>query len=70
MKRLSAFIINLTVNLEPVYGIIMALILFPEKEKMPGNFYLGTALILVSVLLYPLINKYYRRRPLHVDNLR
>ena len=70
MKRLSAFIVNLTVNLEPVYGIIMALILFPEKEKMPGNFYLGTSLILVSVLLYPLFNRYYRRRQLKVDNLR
>jgi len=70
MKRLSAFIVNLTVNLEPVYGIIMALILFPEKEKMPGNFYLGTGLILVSVLLYPLFTRYYRRRQLKVDNLR
>ncbi len=70
MKRLSAFIINLTVNLEPVYGIILALILFPEKEKMPGNFYLGTGLILISVLLYPLLNKYYKRRYLKVDNLR
>jgi drug/metabolite transporter (DMT)-like permease len=70
MKRLSAFIINLTVNLEPVYGIILALILFPEKEKMPGNFYLGTGLIIISVLLYPLLNKYYRRRYLKVDGLR
>ena len=70
MKRLSAFIINLTVNLEPVYGIILALILFPEKEKMPGNFYLGTGLILMAVLLYPLLNRYYKRKPLNVDNLR
>lgn len=70
MKRLSAFIVNLTVNLEPVYGIIAALILFPEKEKMPGNFYLGTGIILVSVLLYPLLNRMYRKKPLGVDNLR
>ncbi|MEJ2003558.1 MAG: DMT family transporter, partial [Cyclobacteriaceae bacterium] len=70
MKRLSAFIVNLTVNLEPVYGIAMAIVLFPEKEKMPGNFYIGTGLILVSVLLYPLLNRYYSRRQLEVDNLR
>jgi drug/metabolite transporter (DMT)-like permease len=70
MKRLSAFIVNLTVNLEPVYGIIAALILFPEKEKMPGNFYLGTAIILLSVLIYPLLNRIYGKKPLGVDNLR
>ncbi len=57
MKRLKAFVVNLTVNLEPVYGIIMALIIFGEEEEMSGGFYWGGALILVSVLLYPIINK-------------
>ena len=70
MKRLSAFIINLTVNLEPVYGIILALIIFPEKEKMPGNFYFGTGIILLSVLLYPMLTRYFRRRQVKLDNLR
>jgi len=70
MKRLSAFVVNLTVNLEPVYGIILALILFPEKEVMPADFYIGTGIILLSVLIYPILNRYYKRRPLNVDNLR
>ncbi len=70
MKRLSAFVVNLTVNLEPVYGIMLALLIFPEKEVMPANFYVGTGIILMSVLIYPVINRYYRRRPLNVDNLR
>lgn len=70
MKRLSAFVVNLTVNLEPVYGIALALMIFPEREVMPANFYVGTAIILLSVLIYPVINRYYKRRPLNLDNLR
>ncbi|RED93373.1 DMT family transporter [Marinoscillum furvescens] len=70
MQRLSAFSVNLTVNLEPVYGIVMALIFFPETEQMTSGFYLGTGLILTSVLLYPLINKAMKRKALETDNLR
>jgi len=62
MKRLTAFTVNLTVNLEPVYGIILALIIFGEKEKMTAGFYLGTAIILGSVCLYPLIQVYNKRK--------
>ncbi|MEQ9302375.1 MAG: DMT family transporter [Marinoscillum sp.] len=70
MQRLSAFSVNLTVNLEPVYGIVMALIFFPESEHMNIGFYLGTGLILTSVLIYPLLNKAYKRKALQTDNLR
>lgn len=69
MKRLSAFFVNLTTNLEPVYGIIMALLLFPEKEKMTSGFYLGTGLILLSVLIYPILNKRHKRRALDTNLL-
>ncbi len=46
MKELSPFTVSLTINLEPVYGIIIAVILFGESEKMTNGFYLGTLLIL------------------------
>ena len=62
MKRLSLFSINLTVNLEPVYGIILAVLIFGESEKMTPQFYLGTAIILVSVLSYPVLNYLNKRR--------
>ena len=60
MKRISAFAINLTVNLEPVYGIILAVLIFGEKEKMTAGFYWGTAIILLAVLSYPVIARYTR----------
>jgi drug/metabolite transporter (DMT)-like permease len=62
MKRLSVFTLNLTINLEPVYGIVLAVLIFGEKEKMTPQFYLGTLIILISVLIYPVINYWSKRR--------
>ncbi len=62
MKRLPVFSINLTMNLEPVYGILLAVMVFGEKEKMTPQFYLGTLIILISVLIYPLLNYWNKRR--------
>lgn len=70
MKRLSAFSVNLIVNLEPVYGIILALLIFGSSEEMSSGFYLGTFLILVSVLLYPVLNKRYNKKALSTDIIR
>jgi len=61
MRRITAFAVNLTINLEPVYGIILAVLIFGEKEQMTGGFYLGTLIILISVLMYPLYNYYQKR---------
>ncbi|RAV99819.1 DMT family transporter [Pseudochryseolinea flava] len=57
MKKISVFMLQLALNLEPLYGIIMALIIFKDKEKMGVNFYLGAALIVSAVLLYPVLKK-------------
>jgi len=70
MKRISAFVVNLTVNLEPVYGIILAFLIFGDKERMVPGFYIGALVILLSVLAYPVLNRRYHRRYLETDNLR
>ncbi len=62
MKRLSVFDINLSVNLEPIYAIIIAIILYPEEEKMNSGFYLGTLIILASVVLYPVFKRIEKRK--------
>lgn len=49
MKHLSPFTVILSYNLEPVYGILMAIVLFPNKEKMSFEFYLGAVLVLLVV---------------------
>ena len=51
----------LTYNLEPVYGILLALIIFGESEQMSSNFYIGLLLILFSVFLNFYLKKYNKR---------
>lgn len=62
MKHLSPYTVVLSYNLEPVYGIILAIFLFPETEIMSPKFYFGAVLIL-STLLMDGIFKNYKRRP-------
>ncbi|MGI4875202.1 MAG: DMT family transporter [Janthinobacterium lividum] len=62
MRRLAPFAVNLTINLEPVYGIVLAVLIFGEKERMAGGFYLGTGLIVLSVLLHPVVERRMRSR--------
>jgi drug/metabolite transporter (DMT)-like permease len=62
MKRLPVFSINLTMNLEPVYGIVLAVLILGESEKMTTQFYFGTLIILISVLIYPVLNYWNKRR--------
>lgn len=51
MKYISPYTVVLSYNLEPIYGIILALILFPQKEKMSTEFYIGAAIIISTVIL-------------------
>lgn len=50
MKFLSPFTVMLTINLEPIYGIILALLIFDDTEEMTPLFYLGALLILITVI--------------------
>lgn len=50
LKEVSTFTVNLTYNLEPIYSIIFAMILFGEARELNFSFYLGLALIIASVL--------------------
>ncbi len=52
-KKISVFASNLAINLEPVYGIIMASLFMNEHEEMSAGFYWGAALIVLAVLSYP-----------------
>lgn len=62
LKKMTAFTVNLSLNLEPVYGIIMAYFIFGESEKMTGGFYVGAALILLTVVAHPLVERFKKKR--------
>jgi len=50
MKHLSAYTLMLTINLEPVYGILLAFFILGDAEKMESRFYYG-ALIILGVVV-------------------
>ena len=60
MKYLSPYTVMLTINLEPIYGIILAVIVFHENEKMSAQFYIGASVILFTVILNGIV-KHYKR---------
>ncbi len=62
MQRITAYTMNLTVNLEPIYGIVLALLIFKDDERMSSGFYLGASIILLSVFVYPILEAYDKRR--------
>lgn len=62
LKVLSAFTTNLAINLEPVYGIVMAAVLFNENESLNIWFYIGTCIILLSVVIHPFLIKFTDKR--------
>lgn len=59
MKSISAYTVTMTVNLEPIYSIILAIMIWPETEKMPALFYFSFAVILCCLFLNAYLKKKY-----------
>lgn len=62
MKFLSPYTVMLTINLEPIYGIILAVLVFKDNEQMSPAFYLGAAIILSTVILNGVIKNYPKNK--------
>ncbi|HMT73972.1 MAG TPA: DMT family transporter [Chitinophagaceae bacterium] len=52
LKRLSAFTVSLTYNLEPVYGILLAFMVYKENKYLSNEFYLGFVVIAIALLIH------------------
>ena len=61
MKFLTPYTVMLTINLEPIYGIVLAVIVFKDKEKMTSDFYIGAIIILATVIINGIV-KYYKKK--------
>ncbi|RZA30097.1 MAG: DMT family transporter [Lysobacteraceae bacterium] len=57
LRHLSAYGVQLVTNLEPVYAIVLAIVLLGEQRELTPLFYLGVAIILVAVFLHPLLDR-------------
>ena len=54
---MSAFSAQLAVNLEPVYAIVLAILLLGEQHELTPMFYLGVVIILAAVIVHPLLGR-------------
>lgn len=52
LKHLSAFTLNLAINLEPVYGIALAFLFFGENKYLNEGFFIGAAIIMCGVVFH------------------
>ncbi len=62
LHHISAFASNLVINLEPVYGIILAWLLLHENKELTPGFYLGVGIILFAVFTYPVLKKKFQKQ--------
>lgn len=56
LKRIPAFTVNLSFNLEPIYSIILAFLIFSENKELNISFYVGLFFVMASVILQTLIS--------------
>lgn len=56
-EHLTAFASNLVVNLEPVYGILLAIFILNDHKELSTSFYIGVLLIFIVVMIYPVVKK-------------
>lgn len=64
MKNLSPFTVSVSINMEPIYSIVLALLFFGQREFMSTGFYVGALLILGVIFLNAWIKKNQKRRAL------
>ncbi|HEY0030844.1 MAG TPA: EamA family transporter, partial [Bacteroidia bacterium] len=62
MKKISPYTVTLTVNLETIYGIIIAYILWKKDEAMTPGFYIGTLIILATIFGNSILKQYLKKK--------
>lgn len=67
LRHISAYTAQMAINLEPVYAIVLAILLLGEQHELTPLFYLGVAIILAAVFMHPLLQR--PRRIGHVEVL-
>lgn len=62
LRHLSAYISALSINLEPLYGILLAAVLLNQHEELNTKFYIGALIIILAVVGYPVFRRMRRKR--------
>lgn len=69
VKRLGAFTVSLSINLEPVYTILLAIVILHEDKMLGNHFYIGSAVIVVVVIANAVIKYYLKSKAKKLTDL-
>ena len=69
MKEISPFTVAISINLEPIYAIILALIIFGEEEKMTPQFYLGALIIVAAIFMDAYLKRKSNRKKIRSNSV-
>jgi drug/metabolite transporter (DMT)-like permease len=61
MKKLSPYTVSISINMEPIYAIILALIFFGDSEKMSPGFYVGAGMIMLTIFGNGMMKKFFSK---------
>lgn len=67
LRHLSAYASSLAVNMEPIYAIMLAILILDEQKELEMPFYAGASIILLVVFMYPLVSRKWRSRTAALD---
>ena len=57
MKKISPYTVTISINMEPIYSIVLALLIWPESETMSYGFYMGALIVITTIFLNALFKK-------------
>jgi len=69
MDKLGAFTVSLSINLEPIYTLVLAIFILNENDLLSPRFYIGATLIILTVLANGIIKKIYSRKEKRLQKL-
>lgn len=69
VKHLGAFTVSLSINLEPVYAIVLGIIILNENQELGLKFYIGAVLIVLVIFVNAILKSYLKRRKKGVNML-
>lgn len=61
VKKLGAFTVSLSINLEPVYAIILGILILKENQKLDTKFYVGSVIIILVIFVNAILKSYLKR---------
>lgn len=61
LRHLPTFSVNLTINLEPVYTIVLAFLFLNDGKELDPTFFIGAATIVLAIFSYPILSRYFDR---------